>query len=72
MTDENAAEILNSLPKRISDVISRWTEVAPDWPCLVEASWKVDLRAVGRCSQRDIRVARRVRRSPRGSRDDRF
>ena len=40
MTDENAAEILNCLPKRVSDVISRWTEVAPDSPCLVEAGGK--------------------------------
>ena len=36
MTAENAAEILNSLPKRIGDVISRWTKLVPDWPCLVK------------------------------------
>lgn len=36
MTNETAEEILNPLPQRISDVIARWVEVAPDQPCLVE------------------------------------
>ncbi|MGH9740056.1 MAG: class I adenylate-forming enzyme family protein [Candidatus Acidiferrales bacterium] len=40
MTEENALENLNSLPKRISDLISRWTEVAPDRLCVVEPGGK--------------------------------
>ncbi len=37
MNDDRASEILNSLPERISDVISAWTGSSPDRLCLVES-----------------------------------
>ncbi|MGA9883703.1 MAG: class I adenylate-forming enzyme family protein [Candidatus Acidiferrales bacterium] len=40
MTDENASENLNFLPKHISDVISRWIEVAPNRLCVAEPGGK--------------------------------
>ncbi len=35
---QNIAELLTSLPERISDVIKPWVESAPEHPALVEAS----------------------------------
>jgi len=38
MTHDNIAELLTSLPERISDVIKPWSERSPERPALVEAS----------------------------------
>ena len=36
--EEQASEILRTLPARISDVVKPWAEISPDSPALVEAS----------------------------------
>jgi long-chain acyl-CoA synthetase len=37
-TQDDAAELLSSLPQRISDVIKPWAEETPEQPALIEAS----------------------------------
>ncbi len=38
MTEESAADIVNSLPERVSDVVKPWAERSPNHPALVETA----------------------------------